>query len=75
MIHDSRFKTGARLPNPLSRRMVFCCMGLSLTSGKYCLGYCLRDKGQRRVPELPAIMTGQILNSDTFMRFVALKLF
>jgi hypothetical protein len=36
---------------------------LSLAKGKYCLGYCLRDNGQRRVPEPPERITGIILNN------------
>ena len=38
-------------------------MVLSLTKGKYCLGYCLRDKGQSLVPEPPERITGVILDT------------
>jgi len=38
-------------------------MVLSPTKGKYCLGYCLRDSGQSRVPEPPERITGIILDN------------
>jgi mannose-1-phosphate guanylyltransferase len=40
----------ARLSSPFKRKIVSCNIVLSATSGKYCLGYCFRDNGQRRVP-------------------------
>jgi len=43
-------------------------MVLSPTSGKYYLGYCLRDKGQRRVPEPPERITGVTCIADQKLR-------
>ena len=51
----------SRSSNPLRRRIVSCSMVLSPAKGKYCLGYALRDSGQRRVPEPPERITGVIL--------------
>ncbi len=56
----------ARLSNLFKRRMVSCSMALSLPSGKYCFGYCLRDSGQRRVPEPPERITGIMLDKMYF---------
>ena len=53
----------ARLSKPLKRNIVSCSMVLSPTKGKYCLGYCLRDSGQSRVPEPPERITGIILDN------------
>ena len=52
-----------RLSSPLRRRMVSCSMALSPARGKYCLGYSLRDNGQRHVPEPPERITGIILDN------------
>jgi len=38
-------------------------MVLLPTSGKYCLGYSLRDSGKRRVPEPPERITEIILDN------------
>ena len=38
-------------------------MVLLPASGKYCLGYSVRDSGQRRVPEPPERITGINLNN------------
>ena len=43
--------------------MVSCSIVLSPTSGKYCLGYCLRESGQSCVPEPPERMTGIMLDN------------
>ena len=43
--------------------MVSCSMVLSPAKDKYCLGYSLRDSGQRRVPDPPERITGIILNN------------
>ena len=53
----------ARLSNPLRCRIVSCSMVLLPTSGKYCLGYSLRDSGKRRVPEPPERITEIILDN------------
>ena len=44
--------------SPSRRRTVCWSMLSSSTMGKNCLGCCSRDRGQSRVPEPPAIITG-----------------
>ncbi len=44
--------------SPLRRPAVSVMSGLFEASGRNCLGRALRDSGQKRVPEPPAMMTG-----------------
>ena len=48
----------SRLSNPSKRRIVCCSIVLLPIKDRYCLGWSLRDNGQRRVPEPPDKITG-----------------
>ncbi len=50
-------------------------MVLSPTKGKYCLGYCLRDKGQSLVPEPPERITGIMLDNIKFIVLIMRRLY